>query len=885
MHFARFATLCLLIFSISASGLAAENSGDWAPRDDDLRILEIHVEQYRLEEVLATYQHKNALLIPLGTLCEILGLAVDVIPGDGIAQGFMFREENTIYLDTTRKEVILKGITQEYDDRLVYVLDDDIYIESGQLSRWLGISLDTDLFSSMVKIRSEEPFPFIMKMQREERISRTRARLASDQPYYPHHYEPYDMWNVPFLDQTFDATRRQGDGISTNTIRSTTFATADLLGMSSSLYLLLTDGSEQNEFRFTLGKKDPESELLGFAHATEYALGHITEPRLKNITIPGDQEPGALISNFKLNRQDVYDTQRFIGNLLPGWEVELYHNDRLIGYQSVAVDGQYDFQDIPLLYGRNYFRLVFYGPQGQVREQEQYFELGQALTKKGEHYYRLLASEDERESHRAVAQYDAGLTSRISASFIAADIPLVISADQIEQHRYLQAGVLGFWKSFFATLSGIDDLDGGEAIYFDFQTGIGSTVIKFNHIIMSQFFSEEYKPTQQEFKDKTEFRIDTSIPPTLLPRIPFSLELIMSDFVSGNDRNEINNLISLQTFGLSLSNQLTYIQNSIIPDTFTGTFGLSSNINRYGLRGLINYEFKPESDITNVNLTLRPPLYRDFQFTYGLNHFIRTDLTEVSASASKAVGSFNLTLGAGYNTDSILSLEARFSIGLGREPRENKWVPHALSVAGRGSVSARVFLDNNEDGLFNEGDEPIENVGFTINNGYQRVRTDESGIAFITGITEYVPVNLAIATATLEDPLWSPALEGMRIVPRPGQAMQLDFPVFTSGEIDGTVYLSRNGKIVPAGRVTVEVVDERGRVIKSTITEYDGFYVISKIPLGKYRIRVSQQQMAKLSLSAESEPTFEITADDQFESGVDFTLTPITHEQPMPGEL
>ncbi|UCB54069.1 MAG: carboxypeptidase regulatory-like domain-containing protein, partial [Thiotrichales bacterium] len=306
---------------------------------------------------------------------------------------------------------------------------------------------------------------------------------------------------------------------------------------------------------------------------------------------------------------------------------------------------------------------------------------------------------------------------------------------------------------------------------------------------------------------------------------------------------------------------------------FTGTFGISSNIRGYGLRGTIDYAFQPDSEFTTVDLTLRPPLYKNFQFTYGLNHSLRLDLTEASASASKSVGSFNLSAGLRYNTDSVLSLDARFSIGLGREPRENKWVPHALAIAGRGSVSARVFLDNNEDGIYNEGDEPIENVGFTVNNGYQQVRTNESGIAFMTGLLEYAPVNLALAVSTLEDPLWTPALEGIRIVPRPGQAMQLDFPVFTSGEIDGTVYLSRKGKTLPAGRVDIEVVDERGRVVKTTRTEYDGFYVISKLPLGKYRIRVSREQLARLNLSTDTEPAFEITADDQFKSGVDITMT------------
>jgi hypothetical protein len=875
VHFVRLTILPLLLISYSTLLFSAEDTANWTPRDDDLRILEMRVDLYRLEDVLATYQRKDMLLIPMGALADILDLAIDVSPGDGIAQGFLFKENNTFFLDTSRTEVIIRGETHSYNNKLVYVLDDDIYVDASLISKWFDIKVNADLFSSTVMINSEEPFPFIVKMEREERIAKARARLAQEQPYYPRHYEPYDMWNIPFIDQTFDATRRQGDGQSSNTFRSTTFATADLLNMSSSLYLFVSDDDTLNDFRFTLGKKDPESALLGVARATEYALGYISEPRIKNLTIPGKQEPGALISSFSLSRQDEYDRQRFRGDLLPGWEVELYQNDRLIGYQSVAVDGQYDFTDIPLLYGKNYFRLVFYGPQGQVREQEEFFEVGQSLTKKGEHFYRALVSDNERGGNRATAQYDTGLSNQISASFIGASIPLEVNTTTIEQHNYVQAGLRGFWESFFITLDLIDDINGGEAVDFDMQTGIGNTSIRFNHTIMNHFFSEEYKLTQQEYKDKTEFRIDTSIPPSFIPRIPFSLELIMSDFESGNDRNEINNLISLQTYGLSLSNLLKYVQNSDIQNVFTGTLGISSNYKAYGLRGTLNYEFQPESEITNVDFTLRPPLYKDYQFTYGLNHSLLEDLTELSASASKSVGSFNLSAGLRYNTDSILSLDARFSIGLGREPRENRWVPHALAIAGRGSVSARVFLDNNEDGIFNEGDEAIENVGFTVNNGYQQVRTNESGIAFMTGLLEYVPVNLAIAISTLEDPLWTPALEGLHIVPRPGQAMQLDFPIFTSGEIDGTVYLTRNGRTVPAGRVTVEVVDDRNRVVKTTTTEYDGFYVISKIPLGKYHIRISRQQMSELNLRADEEPTFEITADDQFESGIDFTLTQI----------
>lgn len=874
MNYVRNFLLPLFFLLFSAVSFAEETDAEkWTPQDEDLRLLEIRIEKYRLEEVLPAYQRKDYLLVPMGYLADILDMAISVDIGSGIASGFVFDESNTFYLDTSRNEAIIKGVRTPYNKALVYILDDDIYVDASLLSAWFDITIDADLFASIVTLRSEKEFPFIQRLQREEKIAKTRARLNIDRPYYPYHYEPYDMWNVPFIDQTIEGTSRYSSADSTNTLRSTTYMTTDLLGMESSTYLFLTDSD--SDLRFTLGKKDPEGELLKFANATEYSMGHITEPRLNNITLPGTQELGALISNFPLNRQEEYDRHRFRGDLLPGWEVELYHNDSLIGYQSTPVEGQYDFVDIPLLFGRNYFRLVFYGPQGQNYEQVQQFELGQALTKKGKHYYRALASDNENGNGRAILQYDVGLHKRLSASFIGASVPLNLTSTTVEQHNYIQAGLRGFWESLFITLDLIDDTNGGDAINFDLQTGIGKTVLKFNHTILNNFFSEEYQLGAQEYKSNTAFRIDSSIPPSFLPRMPFSLELNIADFVSGNDRNEIINRLSLQSFGLSMSNQLSYTQNSVLENQFTGAFGLSSYVHRHGIRGSINYELKPLKEFTSVDITVRPPMYRDYQFNYGLNHSLRADVTEISVSASKAIDKYNLSLGARYNTDDVISLDARFSIGLGREPRQKQWHSNALATAGRGSVSARVFLDHNQDGLFNEDDEALEGVAFTINNGYQNTRTNNDGIAFITSITEHNPMNLAITKATLEDPLWTPALDGMRIVPRPGQAMQLDFPIFMSGEIDGTVSLIKNDRTIAAGRVKVEVVDANRNVVASNTTEYDGFYVISNIPLGSYTLRVSPEQMEKLNLQTTAQPAFKLTTDNPFENGIDLTLTTI----------
>jgi len=162
VSFIRYFILLPLLLVFSATILAVELDPEkWTPRDEDLRILKMRVEQYQLEDVLPTYQRKNYLLVPLGYLSEILDLAINADIGTGIAQGFVFNEERTFYLDTSRNEVTLNGISHPYKKQLVFVLDDDIYVDSSLLSKWFNITINVDLLSAAVTIKSEDKADYI----------------------------------------------------------------------------------------------------------------------------------------------------------------------------------------------------------------------------------------------------------------------------------------------------------------------------------------------------------------------------------------------------------------------------------------------------------------------------------------------------------------------------------------------------------------------------------------------------------------------------------------------------------------------------------------------------------------------------------------------------
>ena len=471
-----------LLFSVPAA-LSAQiptttDSSSWTPGDQDLRILEVRVKQYTLDGAIAAYQFEDIILLPLGAISEQLDLAIEV--GPEVASGFVISEDRGFFLDTARAQVTLQGMIQSYDRDKVHVLFDDTYIESNLLGRWLGMSFDVDLFAARLWIRSPEPLPFEKRLERERRIAKSLGRLQQDQVEYPRHYEPYENWNAPFIDQTLRYNRRQTDsGDSADSYEYTTFATADIARHEAAMYFSGTDEDKTDEFRFTVGRRDPDAGLLGPLDATAYAAGHLVEPRLSLINQPASIEAGLTVGNFPLGQQSEYDRHRFIGDLLPGWEVELYRNNALIGYQPQPVNGQYDFQDVPLLFGNNYFRLVFYGPQGQIRTEEYRFDLNQSLTRAGEHYYRATTTGDEIDGNRTVLQYDAGLTRRLSATANLVSIPLE-DIDGRRQHDYLNVGLRSYWDNFFVTADFYDDTESGDAAEISLQTRIGETIIGYS---------------------------------------------------------------------------------------------------------------------------------------------------------------------------------------------------------------------------------------------------------------------------------------------------------------------------------------------------------------------------------------------------------------------
>src|SRR5690606_39172521 len=115
----------------------------------------------------------------------------------------------------------------------------------------------------------------------------------------------------------------------------------------------------------------------------------------------------------------------------------------------------------------------------------------------------------------------------------------------------------------------------------------------------------------------------------------------------------------------------------------------------------------------------------------GVAHSFRFPETRYTAGFTKSLGRFGLGFNASYLDSGDIAVGMQLFLSIGRDTRRSDWLLDAQPMANTGAASVRMFLDENNNGLMDVGEDPLEGAGFTVNGGRRQVRTDAQGIAHI----------------------------------------------------------------------------------------------------------------------------------------------------------
>lgn len=856
------------------------------PVEHELLILKVKFgRRWSLGETMVGFLHRGGVQLPLGGLTGELDFAIEVDPATGTATGWFVRENRSFALDFKRRVAVVQGQTRTFNPDLVWPQPEDIYVDTTLLAEWFGLSFDNQLASLSIDVSAKEKLPFEKRKEREGRRDILGARGALKKPEYDRFTPPYRLFSLPFVDASYDHIF---DSLTDQSRHNySTVVSNDLLYMQSRFFFGGNDQEPFANWRFNLGRVDVDRNLLGALRVSEYDLGDVFNTQIP-LTATSRVGAGFRVSSFPFAQQSEFDRTNLRGELPQGWEVELYRNEVLLDSQTSRADGRYEFLDVPLLFGNNVLRLIFYGPQGQRRETVQTFTVGQGQIRPGRNYFRLstnlqdttlqtIADEEEPDSYddlaRYFVEYQAGLSRlwSLSASF----------ASYTLNRERLYFGSLGLRTGLFGAFSRLDvshDVGNeGTAVEFATQTAFGGVSLLAQHAQFFDFQSERFQNTTDPVKSRSSLRLNFNIPSWgIVPQIPFAATGQATRRESGETDYRITNRLSMFLGGVSVSNNLTATLrrggNQPPTDDLTGSVLMNTRLWRLSLRGTLNYELEPINRLQDLTGTL------DYNFTqnFGARVTVTKQLqgleqTSYEMALNTRFQSFALGVTGIINDDGDFSVGTTFTFSFGLDPRTNSPIMRSDRLATSGSASARVFLDQNQNGIYDAGtDEPLPGVQFQP--GGKDIQTDEQGIAFIPGISANRPTDVTVQKKTLDDPFWILPDEGFEVVTRPGRAALLEFPVIQTGEVDGTVFLLKGGAESAVSNVALQMVDEQGKVAYEVKSEFDGFYLFTFVRPGKYILRVNPEQVERLNLKTSPQQEVVITAKGNVESGRDMVL-------------
>ncbi len=900
------ATLVLALSAVPDRSLAQESatapSGDLPalkvvqPSDEDLLILELRLNRLILSAGLIAYRTGAGLCLYLGDVTRSLEFPIQVAPERGRAEGWFLREDRTFLLDFAAGTAAISGKAATYDPQRLELHADDICVEVSLLSAWFPVEFEFDETNAIVSMVSWEPLPVEQRLLREQ----ARSALRRDQGTagdLPRAEAPYRWIGWPAVDIFTELEVSQdtdsGDGARISS-RYSALAVGDLLKMSGELLASGDDDDPLASLRMRLGRKDPEGRLLGSLGVTEFTLGDIVTPQTPLVA---ESEPGRgfEVSSYPLNQPDEFDRVSLRGDLLLGWEVELYRNGVLLDFQQSRDDGRYEFEDVPVLFGRNDFKLIFYGPQGQRREVLKEIFVGADLAKPGDKRFRLavnqqdedlvtVSSDDEDEEEeegevRVIGQYDIGIADGWSAGGAFYSLPL-----DDERQNYAGLNLRGSLEDIAGRLDVAADQDGGFAAGVSAQGLAGPINLSVRHDQFFDFASERSEESEDELLSSSSVvRADAIVPIGESLHLPISLSAEYDRLEEGGSELELSNRISTAYRRFTASNTLDYtwrFGGDFEDDqTADGSLLLNYYMRPFVLRGELNYELVPEADLQSALASLDWDLDEDTTALFGIEYDIDDSQVEFAASINRDFGFLTLGGAAEVSSEGDYLVGLTMNISLGRDPRSGTVQVTSDHLAREGALAARIFVDENVNGEFDDGDRLVEGAQVTSDRRAMDVKTGTDGTAIISELTVYEPADVRIDERSIDDPYLIPGSEGVSVMVRPGALVDHDFPLVRTGEIDGTVWLARpGGGVREIGDVVLELVNEAGEVVRTARSEFDGFYLFEFVPVGHYRIRVSPDQLARLSLTAPSEEEVVLAGEEAIISGVDFTVTPAPKE-------
>ncbi len=846
-----------------------------AGQRNDLLLFAMQFEGATIAEALTAYGEPADPLLPLGEMARLLELDIQLQPGIGRVTGRLGEKLRPLTIDLATGEGRSGSTGVAIGPGDAFTTPTEVYLRASLLAKLLPIALKVDEDDLLITIEAREKLPVQARRERAEQLLRlgSGSTAAGDASRI---VTPYRWISRPAFDVALDLGNDPSRGGLTSRIESR-FA-MDFLTTNVTGFLGTDDRGKLATARIKAERQALDGPLFGPLGVRRFAAGDIYSPGLP-LGPRAAGGAGVVLSTAPREQLSVFERIDLRGELPQGYDVELYVNDVLRAGQNTAVQGRYEFLDVPLVRGVNVIRIVAFGPRGERDEQTRVINVGGGQVETGRTVIEAgIVAQDQplidvghtglsdlgrsRGKVRAVASVAHGFSPSLTVQLGAAVYPDQDGAI----HRLASGGVRTSLAGLAVQLDHARDFEAGSATSAGLAGNIAGVSMVARHAEYGGHFADEtsaHFDLSRPMTRYSELTFDLTVPFLSKARLPLSGRIERAQFADGTT------LVARGRSAVSLADTLVglgmdYTQTSrggVASSQFSGNVSATRLIDyKWQLRASGDFEFRPEARLRAIALSAD----RELSDRYGLRLAIAKSFGSVTDTTVQAGLTARLPFGAfSLNGDYSTSQKrwrvgVQVNVGLAPDPVGGGYRLTPPGPASGASAVLLAFRDSNGNGQFDQGEAPLP--GLAVRGAYGPVATNERGRAFVTGLGDGPSGFMRIDTDKVDTVFDATPPTAISFIPRPGLVMQVPFAVVPTSEVAVSIRLRRpDGSMAAISAVRLNLVDAKGQR-QEIATEFDGMAVFEQVRPGRYSVELDPAQADRLGMKLVEPISFVVDA-------------------------
>lgn len=824
-----------------------------------------------VSSVVISYYKNDEFYLPVSELFSLFNIDHTV---NGLVIDGNFGVEQTPYsIDFQGNQIRFGDEVTEInaDDYLIKELDS--YLRADLFYEAFELDFSIDFNNLTLHLETDRELPAIeqaIRRQRRQVADRNRLR---DERYDVRYERERPFLDGGFLDYNLSANISSNRNIyNYNTNIGLQVYGGDLQGSLFGSYSDSFSSFSTNNLRWRYMFRDQDwlSELtIGQTTTDGFTRNAYTGIRLSNEPI----EPRRLFDEFEVQ-----------GNTIPQSEVELFLNNALIDFQQADELGNYRFLT-PITYGSSQLDLRIYGPTGQIIERSSRIQVPftfqpegvfnytinagrldnplfgstqQNLTAQGSGAYGITnwltakaGVEYYEEIHDEAPTFTGALSSRIMSNYI-----LTFEAASQAYYR-------GIINAIYPNSASIN-ID-----YTDFTSGLGvyNPSNDDKRLVASVFYPFQFGNLPLNLRASTFSRIRPTSSTTTF-RIDANSRIGKLNLRLGySDRflDEIDLFDPSSSAYFEGSATYNISRNRNVPSYLRGVFLRTSMRYQPAFSQVESTEFLISQNVFQkgrLQLSFGRNFLREFN-TLRFSLVVDFDKVRTSSTYNDIRGNSNFTQ------------NVRGSIGY--DTNYNNFLFTSRDQVGRSGAAIQLFVDNNADGVYNEGDDAIsENAVRVQRSGAQTM--EKNGVLYYTQMNSYYHYNMEMNKGAIRNPMLVPDFENFGLITDPNRFKKIEIPFYMSGVVEGLVQrLYPDDRRSGIGGLKLTLEGKDNDFSEELRTFSDGGFYSYEVPPGEYLLKIDQGNLDQLGVRSDPEEIeFEVEAlpDGDFVEGLTFELIP-----------